>query len=668
MASGVELATAYVSLTVEASKIAPETAKQFGAVERQADKSGKSAGKNLGAGVTSGAKSAVKGVVGMFAGIAAGIGIKNFLGDAIGEARESQKVGALTASVIKATGGAAKVTADHIGTLSTRLSNQAGIDDEVIQSGANMLLTFKNIRNEVGKGNDIFDQSTSVLTDMAAAMGTEPKQAAIQLGKALNDPIKGVAALGRVGVQFTKSQKDQIKTLVESGKTMDAQKIILKELNSEFGGAAAAQATAGDKAKVAMGNLKETIGTALLPVIDKMANFFTNKVAPAVTGFFDDLEHGTGVAGKIKDVIGKITSAVSDFWAGLTLKDPKSIGAPLEGFVAVGQKVRDKIKTIVAAAKDLWNTWGPLVKEFAAKAIEAAPGIFDKIQSAIGKVVDVVKSVTGFLSDHKTTVQAVTVAVLAGVTAYKAIKLALGLWTVATKAYAVAQGLMNAVMAANPISLVIIAIAALAAGLVYAYKHSETFRDIVDGAFHAVAAAGKWMWDSVLKPTFRFVVAGFLGLVGGIINGAADAFGWVPGLGPKLKSAAAKFNTFKDEVNYSLSQIHDKVVNVDTYYKEHGIRPTTKGAVRLTEIHDRFASGTNFAPGGPALVGEQGPEIVNLPRGSQVIPAGPTAAMLGGGGIDYLRLARTLRAELQGVTIQSTVTAGQFRTAMGAVR
>jgi hypothetical protein len=57
------------------------------------------------------------------------------------------------------------------------------------------------------------------------------KSSAIQLGKALNDPIKGVTALQRVGVSFTQSQKDQIKTLVESGDTMDAQKIILGELS-----------------------------------------------------------------------------------------------------------------------------------------------------------------------------------------------------------------------------------------------------------------------------------------------------------------------------------------------------------------------------------------------------------------------------------------------------
>jgi hypothetical protein len=71
------------------------------------------------------------------------------------------------------------------------------------------------VRNETGKGNDIFTQATKVVTDMSVALGQDGTKSAIQLGKALNDPIKGVTALARVGVTFTQGQKDQIKTLEE---------------------------------------------------------------------------------------------------------------------------------------------------------------------------------------------------------------------------------------------------------------------------------------------------------------------------------------------------------------------------------------------------------------------------------------------------------------------
>jgi hypothetical protein len=73
---------------------------------------------------------------------------------------------------------------------------------------------------------------------------------------------------------------------------------------------------------------------------------------------------------------------------------------------------------------------------------------------------------------------------------------------VVTKLWAAGQALLNVVMSANPIGIVIIAVAALAAGLVFAYQHSETFRNIVQAVFHAVATAGQWMWNNVLKPVF----------------------------------------------------------------------------------------------------------------------------------------------------------------------
>jgi phage-related minor tail protein len=122
--------------------------------------------------------------------------------------------------------------------LATSISRKTGMDDEAIQSGENLLLTFTNIHNETGRGNQIFTRATRTIADMSAALGQDTKSSAIQLGKALNDPIKGVTALQRVGVSFTQSQRDQIKTLVESGNTLDAQKMILRELRKEFGGSA----------------------------------------------------------------------------------------------------------------------------------------------------------------------------------------------------------------------------------------------------------------------------------------------------------------------------------------------------------------------------------------------------------------------------------------------
>src|SRR5262245_34535924 len=142
----------------------------------------------------------------------------------------SEQVLKQTDAVLKSTGGAANVTAGEVNDLGDAISRKTGIDDEAIQSGENLILTFKNIANEAGKGNDIFDQTTQVVTDMSVAMGQDFKSSAIQVGKALNDPITGLTSLTRVGVQFTEEQKKQIAQFVKHNNILGAQKVILQEL------------------------------------------------------------------------------------------------------------------------------------------------------------------------------------------------------------------------------------------------------------------------------------------------------------------------------------------------------------------------------------------------------------------------------------------------------
>lgn len=216
-------------------------------------------------------------------------GVEFFKG-ALEAGDEARKSMAQTEAVIKSTGDASHVTADHVDEMARRLSGLTGIQDETIKSSENMLLTFTNVRNEAGKGNDIFDQATVTVQNMATALGEDAKSASIQLGKALNDPVGGATALRRVGVQLTDQQKEQIKTFVASGDVLSAQKIILKELGTEFGGSAEAQATAGAKLKATFHNIQEEIGLRMLPAVDAVANMFS-KVLPVAFDFMADVAH-----------------------------------------------------------------------------------------------------------------------------------------------------------------------------------------------------------------------------------------------------------------------------------------------------------------------------------------------------------------------------------------
>lgn len=194
-----------------------------------------------------------------------GRAVKDFIKDWI----ESERVMKATETVIKSTGSAAGLTAKEIAAMAGALQEATAFGDDEIQSGQNLLLTFAKI------GKDIFPQATETMLDMSTAMGTDLKSSAIQLGKALNDPAEGAVALRRVGVSLTDQQMEQIKAFQKSGDLLSAQKIILKELQTEFGGMARAmkQTTEGalKSANNAWGDLKETIGEKLAPAIRKGA-------------------------------------------------------------------------------------------------------------------------------------------------------------------------------------------------------------------------------------------------------------------------------------------------------------------------------------------------------------------------------------------------------------
>jgi hypothetical protein len=289
-----------------------------------------------------------------FAGATAGV--VSFLKDANAEAREAQKVGALTTQVIKSTGGAAKVTAAHVGDLANAISKKAGIDDEAIQSGENLLLTFKQIRNEAGRGNAIFDRATRAAVNLSAAGFGSISSASKMVGKALNDPIKGMTALSRAGVTFTKGQQDQIKALVATGHSLKAQKIILKEVESQVGGAAAAQATAGDKARVAWKNLEEQIGTALLPTIDKLATFAANDLVPAISKFVSGMQDGTGAGGRFADTLHDVADVGKT-----ALKIFQAIPGPVLKFGAEGLIAYAAVQKLTAATSGFGASMLPTI-------------------------------------------------------------------------------------------------------------------------------------------------------------------------------------------------------------------------------------------------------------------------------------------------------------------
>ena len=208
-------------------------------------------------------------------------------------AGEQEQAEAQLNAVLESTGEAAGLTSKELTDLAASLQEISTFGDEAIIRGEALLLTFTSI------GKDVFPAATQTMLDMSTAMGTGLKESAIQLGKALNDPVLGISALSRVGVSFTEDQKNVIKSLVETGDVAGAQTVILNELNKEFGGQAAAAANtmtgSMEQASNAMGDAGEAIGTLLAPAVIKISRGFKD-AANAVIFFLNTLERSDSQA------------------------------------------------------------------------------------------------------------------------------------------------------------------------------------------------------------------------------------------------------------------------------------------------------------------------------------------------------------------------------------
>lgn len=270
------------------------------------------AGSKFGKGISTIGKSMAIGLGGVAAG-AAVIGKKS-----LDAAVEAQKVQKQVEQIIKRTGGAAGISAKQVDKLAESMMYKTGIDDEAIKTSMSYLLTAKGVRNEQGKGNQIFDRASMAALDLGKVYGSTDA-AAKALGKALTDPTKGMTSLKRAGVSFTDSQKEQIKKLQESGDLLGAQKIILGEVEGRVGGVAEKTATAGDKMKVAFGEVQEKIGKGLLPIAEKLATWMSEKLIPAVQDFFK--KHGPQLKKMFQDIADKIRPVAH--WLGENI--PKAI-------------------------------------------------------------------------------------------------------------------------------------------------------------------------------------------------------------------------------------------------------------------------------------------------------------------------------------------------------
>lgn len=338
--------------------------------------------------------------------------ITGFVGSAISSARESNAVMAQTQAVITSTGGAAGYSAQQIADMASSLSAAAGkslFGDEDIQKGQNLLLTFTNIK-------ETLPDATKTMVDLATAMHTDVAGGAVQLGKALNDPINGISALSRVGVTFTDEQKKQIKTMQDAGNMAGAQKIILAELNKEFGGSAQAAADAdGGMAqfKDRLGEVGETLGKAVLPILNGLIKVLLDDVMPVVEELANNAVPALAAAWEtIKPVIDVVLGAFGNAGDGAgvlggQVDDLASIWVALQPVIeGVVNAISDIVQAVFGVVQQFLHDHGDDIKAFLKETWDQ---IMDIIKIAIGiikvTIIPALQLVAKFIHDHGDEIQ-----------------------------------------------------------------------------------------------------------------------------------------------------------------------------------------------------------------------------------------------------------------------
>jgi len=308
-------------------------------------------------------------------------------------AQQSADAFAQVEAALKSMGGASGKTAAELQVSAKSLQDMAAIDDdEILRKVTANLLTFGKIAGPT------FDRAQVAVVDLATRMKMDLQAATLLVGKALNDPVKGLTAMGRAGIQFTADQKTLIKSLVDTGRAADAQAIILGELERQFGGSAKAAANANPYARlqIAFGELTEVIGAKLIPVITPVIEKLTallngfDKLSPAMQNF---VLIGGLIAAAIGPVlvgVGMLISAVGTIAGLLAGPAVAALVAFLAPFAPVILAVGALVAVFVLFRKQIMpvlEEWGATVAEVLGPKItpliDAAKSLFASLGAAL---------------------------------------------------------------------------------------------------------------------------------------------------------------------------------------------------------------------------------------------------------------------------------------------
>lgn len=344
-------------------------------------------------------------------GITAAIGaVVAFGNESVAAFKESEIAITAVATAVTTTGKAAGFTVEQLAQEAENLmKNTVFDDDQILKDVTSQLLTFTNVTGET------FLKAQKSALDLNTVLGGDLQGTTIQLGKALENPIKGVTALSKAGVTFTEQQKAQIKVLVESNKIQEAQAIILDEINAKYGNQAEALANT-DTGKLQQlsnifGELREKVGQFVVNGLAKIAPFVSGLIEGISTAFtylydyvlepvgvafsrlFDVIFEGAGkseILNKVMNYLAVAFSAVGSILTTVinnvsdTIEWFRKLGQDVPAVGFVFEKVKERVSSFVDLLTNIPALLAAVLKGFAQFVNNVRNFDFSKSSIAVG--------------------------------------------------------------------------------------------------------------------------------------------------------------------------------------------------------------------------------------------------------------------------------------------
>lgn len=262
-----------------------------------------------------------------------------------------------------------QVTNKLIKTANT-LAVMTGVERNTIKETQALLLTFNSINKTADEASGVFDRATAAAIDLAAAGFGNATTNAQQLGKALEDPIKGLTSLTRSGVTFTEAERERIKTLVESNRLGEAQSLILDAIEKQVGATSLATANASDRIRESFGVIVDEIALSLAPTFEKLT-----------------------------DAVTRLISKFAEWWRENGPRVIEVIQKTVERGIELWNVIRQNVEPIV---RKLIQTFGDLIGRFREWWERVSPAVFEafgRVRDAIVRVWDSVKPLITTIRD-----------------------------------------------------------------------------------------------------------------------------------------------------------------------------------------------------------------------------------------------------------------------------